>query len=141
MLILSDNDKSRDFYDSINSMIKVDLFNGEIDRISSLNKLNFVSESPLDLESLKSKLINEFSIQIDLIIKIDKILLGELLNTCLIDFQNLTPLSLYKFVRKFKTSTYFDVFPELPIFAMLKKKRFISYLKTLLAVLIDRHEF
>ena len=141
LLILSDYDKSSNFHESIKYMIKLDLNNGEIYRVSSLNTHDIISEPLSDIESLRLKLMNEFFIQIDLIIKIDKIILSELINTFLINFKDLTPLSLYKFVRKFKECKYFDVFPEFPAFVMLKKKRFTSFLKDLLSVFIDRHEF
>ena len=141
LLILSDKDNSSNFYDSIKYMIKLDLINGEINRISSLDKPNVASELISDLKSLRLKLIDEVSIQTDLIIKIDRTLLDELLNKCLINFQDLSPLSLYKIARKFKKLMYFDVFPEFPAFIMLKKKRFTSFLKESLSVLIDRHEF
>ena len=141
LLILSDNDNSSDLYDSIEHMIKIDINNGEIISISSLNKSKLVPELISDLKSLRLNLINEVSIQTDLIVKIDKTLLVELLNKCLINFQYLSLLSLYRIVRKFKKSLHFDVFPEFPAFMMLKKKRFTSFLREILSVLIDRHEF
>ena len=135
LLILSENDNS------IKYMIKLDLINGEVNHISSLNKLETISEPLPDLERLRISLSSKLGIQADLIIKIDRIFLGELLNKCLFNFQDLSPLSLYKLARKFKKSIYFDIFPEFPAFLMLKKKRFTSFLKVLISVLIDRHEF
>jgi hypothetical protein len=141
LLLISDNDKSSNFYDSIEYMIKIDLNNGKINRILSLNTPNIASEQISNLKSLRLKLTNDGSIPVDLIVKIDRSLFEELLNKCLINFQDLSPLSLYKTVRKFKKSKYFDVFPEFPAFMMLKKKSFTSFLKAILPVLIDRHEF
>ncbi len=141
LLILSDNDNPSDFRNSFRYMIKLDLINGELNHISSLSKQVSISDPIQNLESFRLRLLSELGIHTDLIIKIDRSLLRELLNRILVNFQDLSPLSLYKLAKKFKKSTYFDVFPEFPAFLLLKKKRFTSFLKDLISVLIDRHEF
>lgn len=141
LFIITSTQNSNNLYDSIDYLIKLDIVNGKINRVSSINKEKINSEILSDLRDLRLSLMNNLGIQADLMIKIDQTLIGEILNKCVINFHKLSHLSLYKILRKFKKSAYFDVFPEFPEVLLLKKKRFISFLKICLSVFIDRHEF
>ena len=141
MVVITGTKNSKDFYDSIKHIIKLDIINGKISRISSINKEKITSEFVTDLKDFRLSLINTLGNQADLIIKIDQILVQEIINKCVINFHNLSLLSLFKIFRKIKKSAYFDVFPEFPEVLLLKEKRLTSFLKFCLPVLIDRHEF
>ena len=141
ILILTNSQQSEKFHESIKYIVKLEINNGEINHISPINKEKIITESLEDLKDLRLSLIKNTGEYTDLIVKIDQFLVQEIINKCMIKFHKLSLLSLYKILRKFKKSAYFDVFPEFPEYLLLKKKRFTSFLKICLAVLIDRHEF
>jgi len=102
--------------------------------------LNIKNSHTDSLKTIRLKYSNDFG-YISSIIKIDKNLLQDFLNSFTFKFSKLKFFSLLKLLNRFKSSRYFQIYPEIPPYKIIKNKRSFSLLKALLAILIDKHEF
>ncbi|MGV9198911.1 MAG: hypothetical protein ACOC4M_08730, partial [Promethearchaeia archaeon] len=106
-----------------------------------LNKDQILSElSEYTLKGLRNQLSSEFGF-ITAVIKIDLKVLKNFVAQLGFKFSKFKPLSKMRTIKKIKKEKYFQVYPEIPPYQLLKKKGFISLMKATLSLLIDKHEF
>lgn len=110
----------------INSISKKDLFNntGQIE----------------SLESIRHNLSEKFGFLSNIII-IDRQLVQDFIRHFIFEQSKYTPLSKIKTLKMLKKQKFFYLFPELPPYKLLKKKGTLSFIKLVLPILIDKHEF
>jgi hypothetical protein len=99
-----------------------------------------ITEKTDSLESIRSKMSEEFGFISNIII-LDKLLLQNFIKILVFEHSKFAPLRKIKMLKMFKDQRYFYIFPELPLYKLLQKKRPISFLKLILPILIDKHEF
>ncbi|MHA1150078.1 MAG: hypothetical protein ACTSR8_17735 [Promethearchaeota archaeon] len=75
------------------------------------------------------------------VLNIDKILLRKAIKNFVFKLTRFNPAEKYLALRAFKKDYYFNMYPELPPFKLIKEKGVISLFKAFLPILIDKHEF
>ena len=149
LILLTDVDK----YEKINfkkiDYLKTTTENAillEIEESAMINLLHLEKEHMFSdgiynsLDLIRIKVSKEFGF-ISAIIIIDKSLIRNLLNNFVIEHTKLTPLLKLKTLKMLKKPKYFYIYPELPIYKLIKRRGTFSFLKLLLPIVIDKHEF
>ncbi len=113
----------------------------------SIKKLDYIKNQDLitktnqqSLESVRLIISEQFGF-ISNVLMVDKQLIKTILNTFLIDFHKISIFSLLKVIKLLKNPRYFQLYPEIPPYNLFKKKKSILFLKDLLSIIIDKHEF
>jgi len=75
------------------------------------------------------------------VITIDRSLLKKVINDFMINFSKSKLLSKLKTLKMVKNPNLFTIYPEFPLFKLLKESGNLSLLKTLSSISIDLHEF
>ena len=75
------------------------------------------------------------------VMNIDKSLLNSIIGSFGIKLSKYRPFSKSKAFKMLKKEQYFNIYPELPPFKLVKQSGMISLLKIILPIVIDKHEF
>ncbi|MBY9005180.1 MAG: hypothetical protein KGD63_00295 [Candidatus Lokiarchaeota archaeon] len=92
------------------------------------------------IEKIRNELSEQYGF-INAIIKIDKILIDLFINNFLFKFTKFQLFSKLKTIKAIKNEKYFAIYPEIPIYKFIKNSRPLKLFKTILPILIDKHEF
>ena len=96
-----------------------------------------ISPKVNNLESIKSYISEKYG-YVSLVIAMDMLILVNFFKINLFKFQ---PFSKSKALKMLRNQTFFYVYPELPIYKLIKNTGMKSFIKLLLPVFIDKHEF
>jgi len=127
---------------SVNRAIRyaflVSLENRRITEFLPLNRDDLSSNIKIhNLESIKSY-ISEKNGYVSYVIAMDKRFLEEFFKSNIYKYK---PFSKSKAFKMLKSNSFFYVFPEPPLYKLLKIKGVSSFIKLFLPVMIDKHEF
>ena len=126
---------------NLNNLILVRIENGSINKLEYINDKNFLSKVDQEsLESIRLSVSEKFGF-ITTIFKVDKFLIKAVLSAFLINFHKTSLFSILKVVKLLKKPQYFQIYPEIPPYTLIKNKRSFSLLKDVLSIVIDKHEF
>ncbi len=115
--------------------------NGAIKKLEYINDQDIITEiNQKSLESVRL-IISEQHGFISHVLMVDKHLIKKILELFITDSHKISVFSLLKIFKLLKNPKYFLLNPEIPPYTVLKKKRSISFLKDLLSIAIDKHEF
>ncbi|MFX1312145.1 MAG: hypothetical protein ACFFHD_05990 [Promethearchaeota archaeon] len=136
------NSKKIDYLKTVTENgILLEIEDSTLVKILSLKKEIIFSEGIHNsLELIKAKVSEEFGF-ISAIIILDKLLIGDVLNNFVIEHTKLTSILKLKTLKMLKKKEYFYIYPELPIYKLIKRRGILSLLKLLLPIVIDKHEF
>ena len=136
------NEAFQDYFPSeLDFVMLLEFKNRKIANLQVLNKERILSKvTDWTLESLRNELSLEYGF-ITNIIKIDIKYIQKLLNQMLFNFSRFNPFTKLRIIKKIKKEKYFQIYPEIPPYKVLKEKGFFSLLITLARILIDKHEF
>ncbi len=110
-------------------------------RIELINKNNIFSGNDSNsLNWIKVKASEKFGF-ISSVIMLDKMLLQNAIKSLFFNHFKLAPFSKMKLLKMMKKQEYFRIYPEIPPYQLIKKKRIISTIKLILPIMIDKHEF
>jgi len=124
-----------------NNLMLVRIENGAINKLEYINDKNFLSNVDQEsLESIRLSVSEKFGF-ITTIFKVDKFLIQAVLSAFLINFHKTSLFSILKVVKLLKHTNYFQVYPEIPPYTLIKNRRSFSLLKDVLSIAIDKHEF
>jgi hypothetical protein len=93
-----------------------------------------------NLESLRLKISNQYGFISNLLI-LDKKLLQNLIQEFIFGHSKLSLRSKLKTLKMLKIQRFFYMFPEIPLYKLIQKKKTLSLIKLILPILIDKHEF
>jgi hypothetical protein len=140
LLVLTDKSKNSSKHTST-ELILFRIENGSITKLEYINNPELLIKIKLKpLESVRIVLSEKFGF-ISTVLLVDKHLIKTILNTFLINFHRISIFSLLKIIKLLKNPRYFQLYPEIPPYTLLKKKRSISFLKDLMSIVIDKHDF
>ncbi|MHA1670112.1 MAG: hypothetical protein ACTSV5_05980 [Promethearchaeota archaeon] len=134
IVLLTDNRNEK-----IQNVILLKFLNGSLVKISLINKTH-ISDDIVDIKKIHSDLIETME-DIDYLLKVDIDLIKEIIEKFIFKIYNVSPLKQYKVLKMAKKSKYLEVYPCLPAYKLFKSKSFLSLLKLLLPIVIDKHEF
>ncbi|MFW9867699.1 MAG: hypothetical protein ACFFEN_16515 [Candidatus Thorarchaeota archaeon] len=122
-------------------VVLLEVENKTLVKIHSINKKKLKLEGELtSFESLRLKLSNQYGFISNILI-LDKILLQNLIREFIFGHSKLSLFSKLKTLKMLKNQKYFYMFPEIPLYQLIQKKRTLSLIKLILPILIDKHEF
>ena len=125
----------------IKNIISLECQNGTPIQIIPINQKDIINkESITPLSSIWNIININYGFHV-ILLKIDATLIRKLLDTFFFKLNKLGLFSLLSTMKMVKNPKYFDFFPELPPFQIIKKKNSLSLLKLLLNILIDKYEF
>ncbi|MFX1410086.1 MAG: hypothetical protein ACFFA6_07020 [Promethearchaeota archaeon] len=122
------------------SIFLLEIENSSLIKVIHINRTNLFSSKKNSLELIKSK-ISEIYGFISSIIIIDKYPLMKFLELFVFNFSKFSLFKLLKTLKLFKENSYFQMYPEIPPYKLFKQKGNISFLRIMLPILIDKHEF
>jgi hypothetical protein len=124
-----------------NNLMLVRIENGAINKLEYISDKNFLSKVNREsLESIRLSVSEKFGF-ITTVFKVDKFLIKTFLSTFLINFHKASLFSILRVVKLLKTPQYFQVYPEIPPYTLIKNRRSFSLLKDVLSIVIDKHDF
>jgi hypothetical protein len=124
-----------------NNLMLVRIENGAINKLEYINDKNFLSNVDHEsLESIRLSVSEKYGF-ITTVFKVDKFLIKAVLSAFLINFHKTSLFSILKVVKLLKKPQYFQIYPEIPPYTLLKNRRSFFLLKDVLSIVIDKHEF
>ncbi|MFX1316628.1 MAG: hypothetical protein ACFE9T_12245 [Promethearchaeota archaeon] len=133
--------KAKNYLESASEKIfLLEIENSSFIKVIPINKTNLFSSKNYSLELIKSK-ISETHGFISSILIIDRYLLMRFLELFVFNFSKFSLFKLLKMLKLFKEKSYFQICPEIEPYQLFKQKGGISFLRIILPILIDKHEF
>jgi hypothetical protein len=109
--------------------------------VDSIQKNQIFDKTEIgNLESIRNKISQEHGFLSSIII-IDKQLIQDIVKHFIFEHFKYSPRSKIRALKKLRKQEFFYLFPELPPYRLLRNKGSISFLKLILPILIDKHEF
>lgn len=119
----------------------LEIKNSSIKKVIPIDNSDIISDNKIEsLEMLKYKIVERHGFN-PVIMKIDIILIQKIMAVFLFKFYKIKPLSVLSMVKMIKKEDFFQIYPELPPYQLIKKKGAFTILKLLLSLIIDKHEF
>ena len=141
LLVLTSNKKIDDinYKTSINILLEVE--NGTLTKVKNLTEEGLISG--IDQESLDSVRFaySERYGFISNILILNKNFIRTILNTFIFKAHKISLFSILKVMKMLKKPQNFQIYPEIPPYSLLKRKNGFFFLKDLLKILIDMHNF
>ncbi len=122
------------------NLLVVQMENGFVNNIEIPQSVELNLKIDNSFEELRVNASKEYG-TISLIIKIDKQLIQFLLESLIVNFYKLNIFKLLKMVKLLKNPIYFEIYPMIPFYRLIKRKKSYDLLKNLLSISIDKHEF
>lgn len=122
------------------SSFLLEIENSELKKLRFIDKKFLFSAINSSLSSIRDTIESNFGI-ITGIIVFDKFLIQTMLKSFFLRHSKFSFLSRFKILKLLKNERYFRMIPEYPFYEIIRKKSTISFLKLLLPILIDKHEF
>ncbi|NVM44736.1 MAG: hypothetical protein HWN79_07450 [Candidatus Lokiarchaeota archaeon] len=140
LLVLTDKNKNNS-KQTPTELLLFNFENGVINNLEYIKDQDIITE--MDQQSLESVrlIISEQYGFISNVLMVDKYLIKKIIEDFIIDSHKISIFSLLKIFKLLKNPQYFQLNPEIPPYTLLKKKGSISFLKDLLSIVVDKHEF
>ena len=118
----------------------LEIENSSLTKVIPIKRSNLFSSKIESLELIRSKISETYGF-ISSILIIDKYLMMKFLELFVFKLTKFSPFKKLKTLKLFKEKSYFNMYPEPPIYKLFQQKRIISFLRLILPILIDKHEF
>ncbi len=141
VLILSNLNPEKEPKKNNNVVILLKTENNAITNIyyPSVNNLE-EKNTKISIKTIRNELSTEYG-YINIVIKIDKFLIDLIMQNFILKFTKFQIFSKLKTIRAIKDEKYLSMYPEIPIYKFIKKSNSLRIFKTILPILIDKHEF
>lgn len=122
-------------------LILLEIENSTLIKIETIKKEKLIINAETgSFESIISNFSEKFGFISNIII-LDKLLLQNFIRIFIFEHSKFAPFVKIRTLKMFKNQKYFYMFPELPLYKLMQKKRMVSFLKLIIPILIDKHEF
>lgn len=137
-----ENLKPEDYLDvAFKKGLLLEIENGSVMNVIPIKKDLILSDNEVNsIEVIMTRLADTQG-YISAVITLDRSLLKKVVNDFMINFSKSKLLSKIKTIKLVKNQYYFNIYPEFPLFKVLKDSGSLSLLKTLSSISIDKHEF
>lgn len=127
------------FVTEYNFLLEIE--NSTVSKVNIVNKEIIFPDRNVDsLDSIKVRISEKYGF-ISSIIVLDKFLLQNFIKNFIFNHSKLSPFLKLKTLKLFKKQKYLRIFPEVPPYQLIRKKRILSFLRLILPIMIDKHEF
>ena len=136
------NMKKADYLNyAFENALLLEVENKRLVSITPINKTEFMLDNIINkLDTIHAKISSKYG-YITAVMNIDKSLLNSIIGSFGIKLSKYRPFSKSKAFKMLKKEQYFNTYPELPPFKLIKQRGMISLLKIILPIIIDKHEF
>lgn len=115
--------------------------NRKLINITPISEQELFSEHKINtLDVIRANVSEKYG-YVSAVINIDKFLITEIITNFSSDLAKFKLFSKFKAFKLFKRDYYFNIYPKIPQFKIIKEKGMKSFFKMVLPVLIDKHEF
>lgn len=119
----------------------IEIENRRIIKIIPINRNDlFVNGTSNNLQTIKFQISEKYGF-VSSVIKIDSLLINEVINKFVSNLSKFKPFSKLKVFKMFKNKNLFNIYPEIPPYKLMMGKGIKSLTKLILKVFIDKHEF
>ncbi|MFX1493091.1 MAG: hypothetical protein ACFFBZ_02285 [Promethearchaeota archaeon] len=119
----------------------LEIENSSLRKIVPIDNPEIIADKKIDsLDLVRNSFLEKFGIN-PIIVKVDKNLIQMIISVLIFKFYKIKPRSFLKILKMIKKEEYFQIYPRLPPYQLIKKKGTISLLKLCLSMIIDKHEF
>jgi hypothetical protein len=118
-----------------------ELENGTVKNIAPIDKIEVFPDNKFaGYEDLRVRFSDKFG-YISAIINVDKLVLKEIIGSFGSQLSKVRPFTKFKALKLLKNRIYFNIYPELPPFRVIRDISIKQLVKTFLPIFIDKHEF
>jgi len=115
--------------------------NRKLISITPISKQDLFSELKINsLDVIRANVSDKYGF-VSAVINIDKFLISEIIGNFSSEVAKFKLFSKFKAFKLFRKDYYFNMYPEIPQFKIIKEKGMKAFFKLILPVLIDKHEF
>ncbi len=141
LLIITSNKTTHDITNQTPITILLEIENGSLTKVKNIIEKEILSGiDQKSLDSIRFAYSERFGFITNIII-LDKILIKTILNTFIFKFHKISLFSILKVLKMLKKPQIFQIYPEIPPYSHLKRKNSFFFMKDLLKIAIDRHNF
>lgn len=136
------NMKKADYLNySFENALLMKVENKRLVSITPISKEEFMLDNIINkLDTIHANISAKYG-YVSAVMNIDKSLLNSIIGSFGIKLSKYRPFSKSKAFKMLKKEHYFNIYPELPPFKLIKQRGMISLLKIILPIIIDKHEF
>jgi len=141
LLIINSNKKidNINYQTSINMLLEIE--NGTLRKVKNVTeKALFSGIGQESLDSIRFAYSERYGFISNILI-INKNFLKTILNTFIFKVHKISLFSILKVIKMLKKPQSFQIYPEIPPYTVVKKRRSFFLLKDMLSIIIDKHEF
>ena len=141
LLIITSNKKNSDINNQTPITILLEIEKGSLTKVKNITEKELLSRiDQKSLDSIRFAYSEKFGFISNILI-LDKNLIKAILNTFIFKFNKISLFSILKVLKMLKKPQIFQIYPEIPPYSLLKRKNSVFFLKDLLKIVIDKHNF
>ena len=141
LLIITSNKKKNDINSQAPITLLLEIGNGTLTKVKNVSETELLSGiDQKSLDSIRFAYSERFGFITNVII-INKNFIKTILNTYIFKFHKISLFSVLKVLKMLKKPQMFYIYPEIPPYSLLRKKNSFFFMKDLLKIAIDMHNF
>jgi hypothetical protein len=141
LLIINSNKKIDNINYKTSITVLLEIENGTLKKVKNITEKELLSGIDHEsLDSIRFAYSERFGFITNIII-LNKNLIKTILNTFIFKFHKISWFSILKVLKMMKKPQNFQIYPEIPPYSLLKKKNSFFFMKGLLKIAIDMHNF
>jgi hypothetical protein len=140
-LIYKKNMVEENLTDGFEGAVLIEFENSSPIKIIPIEKNKIIVENEENsLEHIRARISSQYG-YVTSVLNIDKAIINKTIDNFVFKLSKFNPLAKLKAFRMYKKKYYFNMYPELPPFKLIKDNGVISLFRMILPILIDKHEF
>jgi len=141
LLIITSHKKSSAIIDQTSITLLLEIEKGSLTKVKNVTEEGLISGIDQEsLDSIRFAYSERFGFITNILI-LNKNLVGTILNTFVFKFHKISMFSILKVLKMLKKPQNFQIYPEIPPHSQLKRKNSFFFMKDLLKIAIDKHDF
>jgi len=141
LFILTSNKKISDINTQTPITILLEIENGTLTKVKNITAEGLISGNDQEsLDALRFAYSERYGFITNIVI-LNKNLIQTILNTFIFKFHKISLFSILKIIKMLKKPQIFQIYPEIPPYSLLKSRNSLLFLKDLLKIAIDKHNF
>ena len=141
LLIITSNKKKNDIVGQTPITLLLEISNGTLTKVKNITEKILLSGiDKKSLDSIRFAYSERYGFITNIMI-LNKNLIKTILNTYIFKFHKISLFSVLKVLKMLKKPQMFQIYPEIPPYSLLRKKNSFFFMKDLLKIAIDMHNF
>ncbi len=141
LLIITTSKKKNDISSQAPTTLLLEIDKGTLTKVKNITEKELLSGiDKKSLDSIRFAYSERYGFITNIII-LNKNLIEAILNTFIFKFHKISLFSILKVLKMLKQPQIFQIYPEIPPYSLLKRKNRFFFMKDLLKIAIDMHNF